>query len=128
MTVNTTDSSHNTPATDWQMLGEFELPVGFDTQNIINARLAEILLPLKLQADFLNRILKSAQSAGVRAGESNGAAREYGHIHFSVFAQFSHDIDGKTWGFFRIEKLGGAGRARNPLDHSIEFYLYIEGN
>ncbi len=113
-------------STDWQMLGEFELPVGADIQNIINSRLTEILLPLKLQADFLIRILKSAQAA-VRAKESGVAALETGHIHLVVFTARSNAKDAKTWGFFRIEKFEHGQEVKDPPSHSIEFYLYIEG-
>ena len=126
MTVNTTDSSHHTPATDWQLLGKFDLPVGPGTEKIINARLAEILVPLKLQADFLNRILKSAQAA-VRARESGVAALETGHMHLVVFTPRSYTKDAKTWGFFRIEKFEHGQEVKDPPDHSIELYLYIEG-
>ena len=108
------------------MLGEFELPFGTDVQNIINSRLTEILLPIKLQADFLNRILKSAQAA-VRARESGVAALETGHIHLVVFTARSYAKDAKTWGFFRIEKFEHGQEVQDPASHSIEFYLYIEG-
>ena len=114
--------------TNWQILGELELPISSECAARIATWLKENLSPLKLQADFTNRLLKSAQAAAVRAEESSVAAIDNAHIHLAVFAPIDHEADGKTWGFFRLEKLEGAVAGKNPSDHSIEFYLYIEGN
>lgn len=113
-------------STDWQMLGELELPVGSDIQNIINSRLAEILAPLKLQPDFLSRMLRSLQEAARRAITSTGAVPKIGHIHMLVFALQHPELKEKTWGFFRIERLEGAPEAQNLPNHTIELYLYTE--
>ena len=113
-------------STDWQMLGELELPVGSDIQNIINSRLAEILAPLKLQPDFLSRMLRSLQEASRRAITSTGAVPKFGHIHMLVFALQHPEFKEKTWGFFRIERLERTTESQNLPNHTIELYLYTE--
>lgn len=115
------------PNSSWQILEELELPLDSDGAGVINTWLKEILNPLRLHTDLINRILKSAQDAVARARASIGSEIENGHIHLLVLVPRDHKTDAKTWGFFRIEKLASIGRDRNPLDHSIEFYLYIEG-
>jgi len=117
-------SSNNFPGADWQILGELELPVGSsNADDAIKARLMEILNPLNLHADFLNKILKSAQDAAARVMQ-NGMELE--HIHLLVFAPKDRSSKRQTWGFFRIEKIEGAADVDSP-NHAIEFYLYVEG-
>ena len=112
--------------TSWQVLGELELPIGSEWTGAINTWMREKLGPLKLPADFMNRILKSALDAVRRFMESKGDMADIGRIHILVFAPLSHQLDGKTWGFFRIEKLESVREAKNPPDHYIEFHLYFE--
>ena len=122
-----TSPSDKPSRTDWQILGELELPIGIECNDTISTWLKENLSPLKLQLDFLNRILKSAQAAAASASQSTGTALESGHIHLVFYAPPIHEFAEKPWGFFRIEKFARVGVDKTPLDHSIEFYLYIEG-
>ena len=119
-------SSCKPSGSDWQVLGELELPIGSASAGVINAWLREKLSPLKLQVGFMNRILKSAQDAA-RHFESKAAGSEIGHLHILVFAPINPKLDQRTWGFFRIEKLESVMEAKNPPDHYIEFHLYFEG-
>ena len=112
---------------DRQILGELELPVGLDVERVVHLWLMKTLSPLDLHADFRDRILKSAQDSVVRAMGPDGVAVDSGHIHLLVFGPREIQLDGKTWGFFRIDKLEGTGKNKNTPSHSIEFYLYIEG-
>jgi hypothetical protein len=112
---------------DRQMIGEINLPVGLDVERVVHSWLRKTLSPLNLHADFRDRILKSAQDGVVRAMGPGGIAIDSGHIHLLVFGPPEIELDGKTWGFFRIDKLEGTGKNKNPPGHSIEFYLYIEG-
>lgn len=120
-------ASNKSSESGWQILDELKLPIGTEDEGVINTWLAEILKPLNLQAGFISRILKSAQDAMARYKASTGSAIEIGYIHLLVFAPLIHMLDGKTWGFFRVEKIENAREVTHPPDHSIEFYLYIEG-
>ena len=120
-------SPHRPSGTDWQVLGELELPIGSECAGVIDIWMREKLRPVKLQTDITNRIVKSAQDAVGHFTESKGAGAEIGHIHILIFAPISHKLDEKTWGFFRIEKLESVREAKNPPDHYIEFHLYFEG-
>ena len=119
-------SSRRLSGADWQVLGELELPIGSECAGLIDTWLKEKLGSLKLQMDFMNRILQSAQDAVGRFTESKDAGAEIGHIHVLVFVPLSNKLDEKTWGFFRIEKLESVMEAKNPPDHYIEFHLYFE--
>lgn len=119
-------SSQRPSGTNWQVLGELELPIGSQFAGVIDKWMREKLSPLKLQAGITNRIVKSAQDAAARFAESKGAGAEIGQLHIRVLAPLSHKLDEKTWGFFRIEKLESVREAKNPPDHYIEFHLYFE--
>ena len=117
------DTSHP----EWKLVGDFELALSAHVEDVVSTRLEEILEPLDLPADFRTRIFNSAQEAIARIAESNGAILEIGHIHLLILITPDHSAKGKTWGFFRIEKLDSAGKDYHPSDHSIEFYLYFDG-
>jgi hypothetical protein len=124
--MNNSKPSHNLPDTDWQMLGELELPVGSSSEKAIHAWLSNVLNPLALQVHFLNQIIQSAQDAAGRAMRSERAA-EFRHLHFLVHVPKYSASNGQTWGFFQIEKMGDSTEVGNSHDHTIEFYLYLEG-
>jgi len=124
---------HSSPepssAANWKPLGELELHAGAKavTDGAIQAWLAEVLAPLSLHTDLVNKILRSAREAAARALESSEKAVPYVHIHLLAFAPYSPRTRGQTWGFFRLEKLDGSEPGQSRPDHSIEFYLYLEG-
>ena len=117
-----TDASNR----EWKLLGDLELAFSAQTEDLVSTRLEEILEPLDLPADFRIRIFSSAQEAIARISQSKSALLEIGHIHLLILIPPDHSSKGKTWGFFRIEKMDGAGKGHHPSDHSIEFYLYME--
>jgi hypothetical protein len=122
-----TDSSLSRASSPgWQILGELELTVNPDTDHTVGKWLAMILSPIDLPADFLNKVLKSAQEAAARAMQSE-TVMKFDHTHLLVLAPQDHVSKGQTWGFFRIEKIEGAKADESPPDHAIEFYLYLDG-
>ena len=125
MNVNKMNSSHNIQAlaVGWQPLEKLELPVNTDLETILEVRLMEILASLKLQADFLNRILRSSQEATRRVVASIDKGNHSRHIHIHIFVPQNAEVNGKTWGFFRIQRLEGQAELSN---HTIELYLYKE--
>jgi hypothetical protein len=124
--MNITDPAHNkSPRDDWKILAELELPAGSKIEDIIHARLIHILKPLNLHADFVHKILKSAQEAAARAFQVDGTMKS-DHIHLVIYTQPEPASNGRNWGFFRIEKTEGAADT-DFQNHAIEFYLYTEG-
>ena len=114
--MNQNKPSLNDPAYNgWQLLGELELLAGSRPEERMKVWLVEILQPLNLQEDFLNRILRSAHAVDVERLAEAGSAR------LLVYSPPGLP-EGQTWGFFRIEKAGDKSLFR----HSIEFYLYLE--
>ena len=120
-------SSGQLPGADLQTLGDLKLPVGSDVERAIRAWLLETLLPLKLDTHFVDRISISAQEAVVRAAELSSTAPDSSHLHLLIFCPRDRELGQKTWGFFWIDKLEGIAGDKNLPDHSIEFYLYVEG-
>ena len=122
-----TDPTHTHPLSpDWQILGELELPVGLNANGALQTWLTELLAPLGLHTDFLNKVLRSAQDSTERAPQPS-TEMTLGHVHLSIFAPHLYTSKGKTWGFFRIEKIESATADKNFPDHAIEYYLYLEG-
>ena len=121
------DLSHtNTPQSEWQLLGALDLSVGPDADFAINPWLRELLNPLDLSADFMNRVMESAQDSVMRILQTD-IILLFGHVHLSIFAPHERIPERKTWGFFHIERIENRGEAVNTRDHAIDFYLYVEG-
>jgi hypothetical protein len=116
---HTNPSLPHIPGADWRILGELELPAAAESDSAIQAWLANLLEPLRLHADFQNKILRSAQAAACLLHAQTEIKFE--HIHLLILVPPNHASKRGTWGFFRIEKVGQGG------DHAIEFYLYLEG-
>jgi hypothetical protein len=113
---------HHASSTHWQLLGKLELTVDPDTDHTVGKWLAVILNGLNLHADFMNKVLKSAQETTARVMHAEAVIR-FRHIHLLVYAPPDHAPHRHNWGFFRIDKI------KNPSDqdypnHAIEFYLY----
>jgi len=124
--VNTDNTTHN-PGAGWQILGELELPVGASAENALYAWLTEILHPLNLQAELLNKIIASAQDAVARAIQAE-VTLKFEHIHLTVFVPSAREEKEKAWGFFRLEKIEDTKEDQTDGDHAVEFYLYGDGN
>jgi hypothetical protein len=116
----------NSSDTDWQIAGQLELPSCVDAHSMINAWLPEVLTPLQLNAVFLNRVLKSAQDSAARAMRSEMVMKNQ-HPHLLIYIPAGCPVNGRTWGFFRIDKVEPVADNENSRAHSIELYLYLEG-
>lgn len=122
-----TDNNTHSPDTGWQILGELELPAGASVEDALYAWLTEILHPLHLPAELLNKIIVSAQEAVARATRA-GIVQKFEHIHLMVLVPATHKEQERTWGFFRLEKIEDAKAPRTAGDHAVELYLYGEGD
>jgi hypothetical protein len=109
----------------WQFLGELILSIDSDTNDLLSVKLAELLAPLELHENFLNRVLKSAQNYVGRALTSD-AGVPFREIHLYIFGSNERMSKGQTWGFFRIEKIDIDEQNLAYPDHTVEFYLYRE--
>jgi hypothetical protein len=116
----------NHPTPNWQTLGEFELPIDASTDAAVHAWLAEILVHLNLSSDFLERVLKSAQESVGHTFQSD-AENVLSHIHISILVPCGHIPSGRSWGFFRIERIEASEDSSDERHHAIDFYLYVEG-
>lgn len=112
---------------EWQFLGELELPAAeANLDETIHTWLTRLFDPLALHGDFLKRIIKSAQDAAGRVFQSESAGK-YDHIHLVIYGPRDQGSKLGTWGFFRVEKVENAAEEPSTVAHSIEFYLYREG-
>jgi hypothetical protein len=119
-------SSNKYTETDWQNLGKLELPTGHPGNGAIEPWIIEILEPLIPPADFLRKLISSANQAVDRVIGSMSHANEENHILLRIFAPNNHTSQGQTWGFFRIEKTGLRSDFEGVSPHLIDFYLYLE--
>ncbi len=122
----TEERQGQTNGSDWQLLGELELPVGVELDGTLHSWLAELFAPLALPEDFLNRFLQSAQAATARALRDEHGSQS-GHIHLVIHGPRDREAKQGTWGFFHVGKMVNPAKEASPVVHSIEFYLYMEG-
>jgi hypothetical protein len=121
------DHSHTQKQrSEWQFLGELELPAVANMDGSIRTWLTKLIDPLALHGDFLDRILKSAQDAAARVFQTE-SAEKYDHIHLVIYGPHEQVSKQGTWGFFRVEKVENTTEEPSTAAHSIEFYLYREG-
>ena len=125
MNANESHSS-NRPDTDWQVLGELEMPTGLNADEKIRGWLTELLTPLHLHGSLLNKVLTSAQEYALHALHSS-AETGHGHVHLIILTSHRSASITTTWGFFRIEKIDSIEQNQVHPDHVVEFYLYTEG-
>jgi hypothetical protein len=80
-----------------------------------------------LHTDFLNKILNSVQTTAERVLKAD-PKNKLEHIHLLVFAASNRASKWQMWGFFSIERLEDTieGAVANP--HTIELYLYGDGD
>lgn len=123
--MNIDNTTHNSSAA-WRLLGELELPVGASVEDALNTWLTEILHPLNLQAELVNKIIASAQDAIARTIQAE-IMLKFEHIHLAVFVPSARQEKEQAWGFFRLEKIEDAKEEPTGGDHAVEFYLYGEG-
>jgi hypothetical protein len=119
-------NSQDLSGVGWQVLGGIELTLNSNVEDEVRAWLAVLLLPLLLDASFLNKVLRSAQEYSLRALRSTTDAAN-GHVHLVIFVQQDRTMRGESWGFFRIEKIDSAEHKASHPDHIVEFYLYLDG-
>lgn len=126
LSSNQTDQplSHDT-GTDWQILGELELPFGVNAQPLLRDWLSDVLTPINLHMDFLNKIWTSAEHVATCTSRTETAANDQ-HIHFVICISSSSSLQTQTWGFFRIEKVEKTADNEKSNNHLVEFYLFPE--
>ena len=91
------------------------------------AWLKEILKPLNLQEDFLKKISSSTQETAARLMRTD-VEPKLKHIHLLVLAPSKRTSNNQTWGFFSVERLEHKKEDDVARDHTIEIYLYVEGD
>jgi hypothetical protein len=112
----------------WQILGELELPTGECTDTKMKMWLMEVLHPLQLPLDFMNKISIFAQDAVTRALQvDNSILRKWSNIRLTAFAPAQITSTGSPWGFFQIEKVEHPSSDTSFPVRAIELYLYLEG-
>lgn len=104
------------------------MPAGVAADSLIQTWIGPVLNMLNLSADFRDRVTRSAQESAMRyLLPETGLSLTPGHIHLSIHAPREQPVQGKTWGFFHIERIAKREEALDGQDHAIDFYLYVEG-
>jgi hypothetical protein len=106
--VNIDNTTHN-PGAGWRLLGELELPAGASVEDALHAWLTEILHPLNLQAELVNKIIASAQDAVARAIRTDTMPRFEHHSSHGI-CSFSAGGEETSLGFLSTRKDRGHER------------------
>lgn len=117
-------ASHNS---NWELLGDLELPLNDDQYEAIHEWLSQTLEPLKLHGDLVRRVETSLQEAARRALETH-TDKKMQHIHLRIHVPMERTSKGKTWGFFRVEKIEEESRNGQIPAHATELFLYLEAH
>lgn len=72
-------------------------------------------------------MLNSLQQTGSRLLRANVEIK-LEHIHLLVYVPSNRTTLKQTWGFFSVEKLEDAKEGPVVHEHTIEIYLYLEGD
>jgi hypothetical protein len=116
--------SHNS---NWELLGELELPQNGNRNEAIHEWLSQTLEPFKLNEDLIRRVETSLQEAAKRVLATHTGDKMQ-HIHLRILVPLERTSKGKTWGFFRVEKnKEGYTEGQRP-DHVAELFLYLEAH
>jgi hypothetical protein len=118
--------SSGPPSDPWWVLGEHLLSVDSNLADAIHACLTSSLKALNLPVEFQNRLMDSAQSlsAQLLPGEPS---MELQQLHLTVYLRQYAAPPGKSWGFFRIDRVGRSAEGAESPDRSVEFYLFSDG-
>jgi len=77
--------------------------------------------------DLLNKILNSAQTTTARVLKAD-AEIPLEYIHLLVLAPSNRASKRQAWGFFSVERLKDTKEGAVANEHTIEIYLYMEGD
>ena len=116
--------SHNS---NWELLGEIELPFNGSQYEAIHEWLSQTLEPLKLHEDLIRRVETSLQEANRRAMDMH-TGKKMQNIHLRIHVPLERTSKGKTWGFFRVEKIEEKSTNGQMPDHATELFLYLEAH
>jgi len=108
-------------------MGEFELRAEAFADGALRLWLKEILNPLELHENFVNRILNSTQQTVARLLRADAEIRPE-HICVLVLVPSRRKSQKQTWGFFSVEKLEDTKDGAVAKEQTIEIYLYVEGD
>src|SRR5512141_258783 len=89
---------------NWDLLGELELFLNTDQKEVIHGWLSQTLEPLKLHEDLIRRVETSLLEATRRAQDAH-TGKKMQHLHLRIHMPMERTSKGKTWGFFRVEKI-----------------------
>lgn len=121
------DSNLNdAPRPGWQRLAALDLPGDSDLKSTVRRWLEQVLLPLDLQADLFAKIAASAQEA-VRRGRDADPLLDSPHLHLVIFVPEGRAHQVQSRGFFRVQMADAPSEGGSTSGHTIQFYLYDEG-
>lgn len=104
-----------------------ELPIDESVEAALHTWLIELLQPLDLQAELVNKIIASAQDAFARTHHPE-ITFQFEQIHLVIFIPSKRDARKKAWSFFRLDKIEDTQDEQTGSEHAVEFYLYGEGD
>lgn len=120
-------SHTDTHNSNWELLGELKLSFKSGQHEAIHEWLSQILEPLKLHEDLIRRVETSLREAARRAMDTH-AGKTMQHIHIRIHVPLVRTSKGKTWGFFRVEKIEETSTNGQMPDHATELFLYLEAH
>lgn len=104
-----------------------KLALGENVEAVLYTWLMDLLEPLDLQAELVNKIIASAQDAFARATQTD-LTFQFEQIRLEVFIPEKRGARKKAWSFFRLDKIEDTSNEHVGSNHAVEIYLYGEGD
>ena len=118
-------SKINPHNSNWDLLGELELPLCTGQNQTIHEWLKLLLQPLQLREYIIRRVETSFQEATTRTLETQ-IWRRTRHIHLRIYVPVARMSKGINRGIFRIEKIEARSIDKSIPGHATEIYLFLE--
>ncbi len=109
----------------WKKVGEWKLSAEKNTYESIFTRLEMILAPFNLSSDFIRGIVLTINKVVTRIPQDNHTRVK--SVQLSFYVPSGQIPKGKTWGFFNTERVRYGDDSTGMIEHTINFYLFVEG-
>lgn len=114
------------PITNWQRLGQLKLGAGSNPNGTVKAWLTGALIDFRPSEGLVNRLLASIEEATARVLSPDLGERKFDFLEIVILVPPLQTPQGRTWGFFRVERASTDPLSERAKGYCVEYYLYLD--